>query len=758
MAFTNAQLAQKMAQLIEHWQGFSVEYANWLAGSANGGTNGDGRYPLTDWTGAAYQVESPARLAANVNDLISGAAGHEQTASGHAATATSQADIAIAQANLAAAARIAAQQAQVLSEAARDAAVDARVVAVAQSNNAVNAAQQTASDLSIVTAAKDETLVARDEAVQAAIDAATFDPALYAPIAHSHNYLPLSGGSLAGSLSLHGELNYTGNASFYLDNETADQDMYLRVTNGAGSLQVVAAGIGAASETYFQARHNGAHKFRTLIGGTRTYGRDTGVGFDLEFDTNNNGYIDLWSDTPDDVMYIRNLSHGGEIYLQTELDNGSRYSGLSVRNTGTASYGELYHNGTWRGAAQSYGFAVNGEMRVQGSITGNKATITQNGESVKLQNTVTGTSNYIGLYRNTGNTRTGYIGHASSTNDHLYIVADLANIQLTATNGDVLCTSKFVCTNQLDITGLIDTDSAVQAASYYRTGQAYTGAYGLYGTGSSSNWAQTIWGMSTSFDGGAPGAGWNATALYGLAWVRGSHADTNSRIGEGFYVYQNGSLKGGIGSSGGFVSGALEVNGRVYFDDISGPYIRSSGTGAVRGTTAYNSEGGATFRTDGGQLQLYQTSISGGLEDLWVQCIRNGGVALRYNNSQKFITTSTGGTLTGQLASTTFNATSARRHKTAIKPLQFDVIALLDDPNILPQQYQWKREYEGWVAGTHYGFIADDVLKSEPHKGSLVALNANGDVSGINYINVIAILWKQNQLQEQRIKHLEARR
>ena len=80
--------------------------------------------------------------------------------------------------------------------------------------------------------------------------------------------------------------------------------------------------------------------------------------------------------------------------------------------------------------------------------------------------------------------------------------------------------------------------------------QSRYGVIGRYTDESSSAWGGTIWSMDTAYKGGISGANSANTSVYGLRWLRASHANAATSIGEGLYVYQNGSLKGGIGTGG----------------------------------------------------------------------------------------------------------------------------------------------------------------------------------------------------------------
>lgn len=108
MALTNAQLAERISDLIDLWRNREQEFQAWLAGVADGGPDGDGRYPLTDTLGVVRLTKSPARLEADVDGLVSSAlvyrddsqAAASQAADSAAAAAASAAD-ALAQRNFA---------------------------------------------------------------------------------------------------------------------------------------------------------------------------------------------------------------------------------------------------------------------------------------------------------------------------------------------------------------------------------------------------------------------------------------------------------------------------------------------------------------------------------------------------------------------------------------------------------------------------------------------------------------------------------
>lgn len=59
---TNATLASKLTTLLNAWQSREDEFRAWVGGTATGGPNSDGYYPLTDAVGISYSVPCPAKI------------------------------------------------------------------------------------------------------------------------------------------------------------------------------------------------------------------------------------------------------------------------------------------------------------------------------------------------------------------------------------------------------------------------------------------------------------------------------------------------------------------------------------------------------------------------------------------------------------------------------------------------------------------------------------------------------------------------
>ncbi|WP_406853352.1 tail fiber domain-containing protein [Brevundimonas sp. BH3] len=122
MSITTGVLAQQIADLIERITGRDAQLAAWAGGTATGGPNGDGKYPLSDATGAGTLLPSPAALAASVLGPADQAKTSETNALAAAIAAKLSEDKSADH--------------QSFSEAARGAAIDARDMALIHRNHA----------------------------------------------------------------------------------------------------------------------------------------------------------------------------------------------------------------------------------------------------------------------------------------------------------------------------------------------------------------------------------------------------------------------------------------------------------------------------------------------------------------------------------------------------------------------------------------------------------------------------------------------
>lgn len=197
---TNAQLAQLINDALAKWNAREAEQYAWVSGSATGGPNGDGRFPLSNGSGSSNLIDSPAKLA----DLLNGPAALAGAARDEAQVfrdaAQSAATAASTDKTLANNSKLAAQDARDLAMLYRDqtAALQA-TVSVSEAAVAAALASVTTKEANVITL-HGETLVARDDAVvaktaaeAAAALAATFNPNdYYTKVAADGRYLQLT--------------------------------------------------------------------------------------------------------------------------------------------------------------------------------------------------------------------------------------------------------------------------------------------------------------------------------------------------------------------------------------------------------------------------------------------------------------------------------------------------------------------------------------------------------------------------------------
>jgi hypothetical protein len=160
---TNAQVVQLFTDVLERWNEREAEFRNWLGGTAVGGPNLDGRYPLTNGSNETYLVASPAKLA----DTVSGPAALSEAAKVAAEAAKVLAESASTQANnsrlLAENHKTAAQSARDLALIYRDQCAAAQAVVLSLQTNIASFQD----DMELTEALTNEAMVARDEAVAA---------------------------------------------------------------------------------------------------------------------------------------------------------------------------------------------------------------------------------------------------------------------------------------------------------------------------------------------------------------------------------------------------------------------------------------------------------------------------------------------------------------------------------------------------------------------------------------------------------------
>jgi len=91
--------------------------------------------------------------------------------------------------------------------------------------------------------------------------------------------------------------------------------------------------------------------------------------------------------------------------------------------------------------------------------------------------------------------------------------------------------------------------------------QGISGGYERGNGGASTEWGAAIWAMGAGYDGEGLAGEFTPNSYYGLTWMRGAHPNAIPQLGEGLYVYSNGTISGGIGRTGIFTSGVFYGNG-----------------------------------------------------------------------------------------------------------------------------------------------------------------------------------------------------
>jgi hypothetical protein len=184
---SNAQLAAQVSDLLTRWNAREDQVQDWIGGLADGGPQNDGRYPLSDATGATRLVPCPAALAATASGPAAVASGHRDGAEDARDEALAEASRSEAQRVLADSAKAAALAARDLTLQYRDRAANAEANAEVHRQYAEAARLGTAADLEATGDHRDAAEYAAAEAENHKIDAAAsaaaagnFNPALYA--------------------------------------------------------------------------------------------------------------------------------------------------------------------------------------------------------------------------------------------------------------------------------------------------------------------------------------------------------------------------------------------------------------------------------------------------------------------------------------------------------------------------------------------------------------------------------------------------
>lgn len=194
----------------------------------------------------------------------------------------------------------------------------------------------------------------------------------------------------------------------------------------------------------------------------------------------------------------------------------------------------------------------------------------------------------------------------ATTTDYMAAAHDGTNLNFTFVNTDLFHVNGV----RMAITGA--NSSAIPA-----------GINGQYSTvGGATTFGATIWALDTAYDGGYAGADSANTSVYGIRWLRSTHASA-PKVGEGLYGFLNGTNYWGIGQNGLYLSGDAIIGGNIYSPDATG------GLTVAGGSTSGN----------GANIELYGGSHATLANDIYIDAdehtwrSQNAGTAPMYLNA-----------------------------------------------------------------------------------------------------------------------------
>jgi hypothetical protein len=277
-------------------------------------------------------------------------------------------------------------------------------------------------------------------------------------------------------------------------------------------------------------------------------------------------------------------------------------------------------------------------------------------------------------------------------------------------------------------------DFPSQPEMTYGTGGDYTGVSG------SSAYGATIWSIDETWKGGAAGDDSLAGNNYGIRWLRSTHTEAHSQVGEGLYGYVAGSNEWGLGNGGIaiFKGNRLSIYNsddtkvfQAIHDGTDFTMSISTSTGDFNHTGAniYNFDAGVASTS---YITGTDISLGGAVADNGVAgqqffagvasgVVSMGGynwdtaayvatkvwglpVHLTYNTTTKLLTTANGVTITGEVITTLGNSTD------------------------------WSTAF-GWGDHASGGYLADLVDDGSPELGADLGLNSF-DILGAGNVDI----------------------
>lgn len=256
------------------------------------------------------------------------------------------------------------------------------------------------------------------------------------------------------------------------------------------------------------------------------------------------------------------------------------------------------------------------------------------------------------IYQNDG------VLHLRAYNDAFSASADFLTFTRSGINmatslvGALAVTGALTATSYGGITesNLVDKSAAETISADWVHTQDLGVRYGSHGdytaVGGTSAYGATIWSMGPAFHGGTAANNSSSAGVYGIRWQRASHSSADPSVGEGLYLYQNGTYIGGFGSAGLETPFQLKCDGSLYiggdvighFETVSGSYgsVQVDGAEGSSGTwSGYNIGGRHVFMDNGSnQVGIYNDN-----NDEWlIKCVDSAQVQLYFDNVEQLTT------------------------------------------------------------------------------------------------------------------------
>jgi len=198
-------------------------------------------------------------------------------------------------------------------------------------------------------------------------------------------------------------------------------------------------------------------------------------------------------------------------------------------------------------------------------------------------------------------------------------------------------------------------------------------------------------------------------------------------------------------------AGDITANGHIDLPDEKNIRFGADGDLAIGHTSFHSFVSNRTnslYISSSDHVYIKTTNVGGSYNPInggnsAIDCKQNAEVALYYNNSKKFQTTTSGITVTGTAQATDFNSTSDIKLKTNIQAIEDPLAKVVQIEGV---SFNWKEDNRPAL-----GVIADQVEKIIPE------LVTDGDPKTVNYNGLIGLLIEAVKEQQVQITELKSK-